>query len=519
MRRKDNLFYSMGTQHEMKHLRALVSVYDKEAARRLIGLLHDLGVEMIASGGTLSFIRSLGAEATGVDELTAYPSILGGRVKTMHPSIMGGILCRPSLPADQRDMERFGFSAIDMVVVDLYPFEESLASGAGHDEVMEQVDIGGITLMRAAAKNHDRVLIVPGVAHFEHALQLLERSGGLSTLEERKHMAALAMECSSHYDTAIYHYLSDGSLPFFKESIRDAVPLRYGENPHQDGRFYGRFGDAFEQLSGKPLSYNNLLDIDAALGLMADFSLPAFAIIKHGNVCGAATRDRLTDAWRDALAGDPVSAFGGVLITNREIGEDVAGAIHSLFFEVLLAPSYTPGALDLLQQKKNRVLLKSRNSQKRGHSFRSLRFGLLWQTDDEASVPPGQWTIPTTAKPSRGQQSDMTFANIVVKHLKSNAIAIVRDRMLLGMGAGQTSRVDALRQALDKARENKQDLQGAVMASDAFFPFPDCVEMAHRAGITAVIQPGGSKNDQASIDWCEANGMAMALTGRRHFKH
>ncbi len=509
----------METYPPRKHFRALISVYDKAASAPLIKALSSLGVELLSTGGTQQFIRSLGLPVSSVEEVTGHPSFLGGRVKTLHPAIFGGILARTGQDTDLRELADHKIEPIDIVVVDLYPFEQTLASGASHPEIIEQIDIGGISLIRAAAKNFEHVLVVPGSAYFEQATDLLLRNNGKSTLSDRRNMAAAAMHVSSHYDTSIFNYLNHGSVNVFKESIPDANPLRYGENPHQQGCFYGKLEDVFQQLSGKAISYNNLLDIDAAMGLMSEFSAPTFAIIKHTNVCGIASRDSIDDAWELALAGDPVSAFGGVLIANRTIDATVAVRINELFFDVLIAPSFDEESLEMLQSKKNRILLRTKSFLMPDSRFRSLLNGVLWQTTDHKNSIPEQWKHKTERKPVADEEKDLIFANSVVKHLKSNAIAIVKDLMLLGAGSGHTSRIDALQQAIRKANEGGHSLKGAVMASDAFFPFADSVEIAHKTGISAVIQPGGSVRDQNSIDYCNKAGMSMVFTGNRHFRH
>ncbi len=509
----------MNTTHHKRHARALVSVYNKESVRELAQVLHAFDIEILSAGGTLSYLRKLGIPAKAVEDLTGYPSILGGRVKTLHPLVFGGILGRPGLDSDQYDMDAYGLNAIDMVVVDLYPFEQTLASGASHEEITEQIDIGGISLVRAAAKNFQHVLVVPSVKYFDKMALMLEQQKAHSSLADRKMMAAAAMDITSHYDTAIFHYLNQGEFNVFKESVRQANPLRYGENPHQQAYFYGNPGEIFEQLGGKPLSYNNLLDVDAAMGLMLEFSEPSFAIIKHTNACGVASRERIEDAWTGALAGDPLSTFGGILIANRGISAELAEAIHELFFEVLIAPDFDEEGLSVLGQKKNRILLRSKPFIAPDARFRSVLNGVLWQTQDHKNILPDQWRRPTVRKPDKHQENDLLFANTIVKHLKSNAIALVKNTMLIGIGTGQTSRVDALKQAIAKAHAFNHDLEGAVMASDAFFPFPDCVEIAHQEGIAAVIQPGGSVKDQASVDYCNEAKMAMVFTGNRHFRH
>ncbi len=499
--------------------RALVSVYFKEPSRRLIEVLNQLDVELVSTGGTLEYIHSLGIPAKSVESLTNYPSILGGRVKTLHPAVFGGILARTHLEQDQQHLQEYNIEAFDMVIVDLYPFEETLVSGASHEEVIEKIDIGGISLIRAAAKNYREVMVVPSADYFDVVVDMLHSAMGQTSLEDRRRMAAAAFMVSSHYDTAIFHYLNQGDFSPFKVSINESVVLRYGENPHQQGRYYGKFDHLFEQLHGKALSYNNLLDVDAAINLVAEFSEPTFAIIKHTNPCGIASRPHLEAAWHDALAGDPVSAFGGILMANRNITPEIAYAINEMFFEVLIAPGYEEGSLQVLMQKKNRILLRQKMMATPASQFRSLLDGVLWQTRDKVDEYQEKWQAVTIRKPETGEEDDLRFANIVVKHLKSNAIALVKDRKLLGIGAGQTSRVDALKQAIAKAREFNHPLQGAVMASDAFFPFADSVEIAHQAGVSAVVQPGGSVRDQESIDFCNKAGIAMMFTGIRHFKH
>lgn len=497
----------------------MISVYHKEPARELIECLHRNGAELFSTGGTLAFIRDMGLPVRAVEELTGYPSILGGRVKTLHPAVFGGILARRDQDSDQDELNQYNIPAFDVVVVDLYPFEEAADSQANHQDVIEKIDIGGISLIRAAAKNYRDVLVVPSPEFFAGAIQQIEHGRGQTNLEDRKRFAAAAFDLSSHYDTAIFSYLDEGQTPVFKQSINQSLALRYGENPHQQGRFYGDLEALFEQLGGKPLSYNNLLDIDAALQVMHNRSEACFAIIKHTNVCGMAVRKDLSEAWKDALAGDPVSAFGGILIANGNITEAVAVEINGLFFEVLIAPGFDVEGLELLRKKKNRIILKRKDSPLAGEGFRSILNGVIWQLADTGEVLPELWKHPTITKPSPAREKDLLFANWVVRHLKSNAIALVKDMQLIGTGMGQTSRVDALNQAIAKANAMGHSLQGAVMASDAFFPFPDCVEIANKAGIAAVIQPGGSVRDQESIHYCDEAGMAMAFTGRRHFKH
>ncbi len=510
----------MENQFEKKHLRALVSAHDKDALRAIVPSLVKAGIELVSTGGTAVYLRDQGHSVTAVEDLTSYPSLLGGRVKTLHPAVFGGILCRSDSDKDQSDMQQYGIQPIDMVVADLYPFSEMLAKGASHEEVIENIDIGGISLIRAAAKNYRDVLVIPAADFFEETARLIDKQGGATTLTDRRRMAALAMHISSHYDTAIFHYLNDGRHDIFKESIGDSERLRYGENPHQQAVFYGNIDKTFEKLGGKPLSYNNLLDIDAAMRLVREFVSSTFAIIKHNNACGVASRDTIEDAWKDALSSDPVSAYGGIFISNRHIGEELAASIREIFFEVLIAPSYDEKGLDILTSRKNRIILRSKPGILHDYSFRSLLNGVLWQSQDHKTTSPSQWQCVTLEGiHNKMQEDDLVLANTIVKHLKSNAIAIVKNNMLLGMGCGQTSRVDALRQAIKKAGEFDHELTGAVMASDAFFPFPDCVEIADKAGIVAVIQPGGSKRDQESIDYCNQAGIAMVFTGNRHFRH
>ncbi len=502
----------METHPPKRHLRALISVYDKAASAALVEALHQLDIELLSTGGTQSFIREMGIPVRAVETVTGYPSILGGRVKTLHPSIFGGILGRTTHEEDLRDLDEHDIEPIDVVVVDLYPFEQTIKAGASHSEIIEQIDIGGVSLIRAAAKNFEHILVVPGSVYFKKVIDLLVKNQGMTSIRDRREMAAAAMHVSSHYDTAIFNYLNNGTINVFKESIDLSTTLRYGENPHQQGCFYGKPDEVFEQLSGKAISYNNLLDIDAAMGLMTEFSSPTFAIIKHTNVCGIASRENIEEAWELALAADPVSAFGGVLISNRNVDVALAQKIHDLFFEVLMAPSFEDEGIELLQSKKNRILLKTKSFLMPDVRFRSILNGVLWQTSDHKNSIPEQWKLQTKIKPGTDEEKDLVFANSVVKHLKSNAIAIVKDLMLLGVGAGQTSRVDALHQAIKKAREGGHALKGAVMASDAFFPFADSVEIAHQAGITAVIQPGGSVRDTDSINYCLAAGMSMVFT-------
>lgn len=498
----------------------MVSVYHKDKLDAVVRLLDELGITIYSTGGTLDFITGLGVKAQSVESLTGYPSILGGRVKTLHPKVFGGILARRSHAQDMAALSEYGIPPIDLVIVDLYPFEETVRSGAGMQAVVEKIDIGGISLIRAAAKNFADTLIVSSRAQYPALIELLQSGKGAATLAMRRSFAAQAFQQSSHYDTAIFNYFNvQEKLPAFQQSIPDSMPLRYGENPHQEARFYGRLNDMLEQLHGKEISYNNLLDIDAAVALIGDFSETTFAVLKHNNACGCASDNHPLTAWRKALAGDPVSAFGGIIITNSPVDAECAKEINELFFEVIIAPDYSGEALELLQTKKNRIILVLKNTILPAVQFRSLLNGAVQQNRDTAVETPNDLTPVTTKKPSEKEISDLLFANKLVKHSKSNAIVLARDGQLLASGAGQTSRVDALKQAIAKAQAFGFSLQGAVMASDAFFPFPDCVAIAHEAGITAVIQPGGSINDEKSTSYCNENSMAMVTTGVRHFKH
>lgn len=517
---------------------ALISVFHKEGLEEILRILKSNGVKVYSTGGTYDFIKEQGLDVYTVESVTGYPSILGGRVKTLHPGVMGGILGRRGLEEDRQTMTRYKIPEIDMVVVDLYPFEETLASGASDDEIIEKIDIGGISLIRAGAKNFNDVLIVPSREHYAEAARLLS-AGCSTTLEQRRRFACYAFAKSAAYDTAIGNYFrmtvsgmsSTGTSPvsgeekqdFSKsESIpADSRPLRYGENPHQKGAFYGSLEKCFAQLHGKEISYNNLLDIDSALALMKDFpsDVPAFAILKHNNACGLAVRPTLKQAYADALAADPVSAFGGVLVSNSRITRDVAEDIDKIFLEVLLAPDYESEALQILKSKKNRVLLQYRDFKMGDPIIRSCLNGVLVQDRDSKVEDASMLQAVTLKKADDRQIRDMLFANRIVKHCKSNAIVIAKDEQLLASGIGQTSRVDALQQAIDKAHHFGFDLQGAVVASDAFFPFADCVEISHKAGISAFIQPGGSVRDNLSIEYCDKNGLAMVFTGIRHFRH
>lgn len=510
-------FQNMAGLKKIKN--ALISVYYKDNLEPVIHELNALGVKIFSTGGTQDFIEKLGAEVTPVESLTSYPSILGGRVKTLHPKIFGGILSRRELQSDIDQLEEFEIPEIDLVIVDLYPFEETIASGADEQAIIEKIDIGGISLIRAAAKNFKDVVIVPSKQQYGDLLTILKEGKGSSTLAQRKAMAAAAFNVSSHYDTAIFNYFNGNDTTAFKQSVQTATVLRYGENPHQKGVFYGNMDELFTQFGGKELSYNNLLDVDAAVNLIAEFTDTTFAILKHNNACGIASRSKLIDAWKDALAGDPTSAFGGVLITNATVDLPTAEEINKLFFEVIIAPGYDAAALELLKTKPKRVILQQKPVQLSAKSFRTLLNGVIEQDKDLKTETDADMQTVTKVAPTTQEIKDLVFANKIVKHTKSNTIVLAKNNTLLASGVGQTSRVDALKQAIIKANSFGFDLKGAVMASDAFFPFPDCVEIAHNAGITAVIQPGGSIKDKESVSYCDANGMAMVMTGTRHFKH
>ncbi|MCG3167446.1 MAG: Bifunctional purine biosynthesis protein PurH [Bacteroidia bacterium] len=498
---------------------ALISVYYKDNLEPIILKLRELGVTIYSTGGTQKFIEDLGGTVIPVEQLTSYPSILGGRVKTLHPKIFGGILGRRELQADILQLEEYEIPEIDLVIVDLYPFEATVASGAPEQDIIEKIDIGGISLIRAAAKNFKDVLIVSSRDEYPELLKLLNEKNGSTTIEDRRQHALNAFHISSNYDSAIFNYFNQGTKNIFKQSIAQAQVLRYGENPHQQGVFYGNLDALFDKLNGKELSYNNLLDVDAAVALISEFTEPTFAILKHNNACGIASRNNLTDAWKAALAADPVSAFGGILITNREVDEATANEINSLFFEVIIAPAFSAAAVEILKQKKNRIILVQKPVEFSKKQFRTLLNGVIEQDKDLKTETVSDMKTATIKVPTANELSDMEFANKIVKHTKSNTIVLAKNKQLLASGVGQTSRVDALKQAIAKATSFGFDLKGSVMASDAFFPFPDCVEIAHTAGVTAVLQPGGSLKDQESIDYCNNNGMAMVMTGTRHFKH
>tara|TARA_B100000900_G_scaffold96898_1_gene79999 strand:- start:82 stop:1608 length:1527 start_codon:yes stop_codon:yes gene_type:complete len=499
---------------------ALISVFDKNGLEPIVEKLYQLGVTIYSTGGTADFIDSLGFDVVRVESITDYPSILGGRVKTLHPKVFGGILNRRNNTSDQKELSSYDIPSIDLVIVDLYPFEETVAGGGTEEEIIEKIDIGGIALIRAAAKNHADVVCVASKSEYKLLYSLLIDQNGTFNLEQRKYFAKHSFNVSSHYDSAIFNYFDNG-LSSLKLSIQKGHQLRYGENPHQQGYYFGDLEQLFEKLNGKELSYNNLLDVDAALNLMEahEESDPTFAILKHNNACGLATRKTLSEAYAAALAGDPISAFGGILIANRPIDIETARKIHDLFCEVVIAPSFDEKALTLLKNKKNRILLAQKTNTHTVKIVRSCLNGYLVQDKDQVIDHEQMLQMATARKPSADQIQDMLFASNICKNTKSNTIVLAKGLQLISSGTGQTSRVDALKQAIKKAENFGFDLNGAVMASDAFFPFPDCVEIANKVGIKAVIQPGGSIKDQQSIDYCNANQMVMVMTGVRHFKH
>ena len=501
---------------------ALVSVFHKDGLGPIVKKLDALGIQIYSTGGTERFIKEQGINVIPVEELTSYPSILGGRVKTLHPKVFGGILGRREEESDIAQLDTYEIPEIDIVIVDLYPFEKTVASGAGEQEIIEKIDIGGISLIRAAAKNYKDVLCVASQEQYGGFLELLEEKEGASSKKDRQQFATHAFEVSSNYDTAIFNYFNrEKNIQALKVSESKGKELRYGENPHQTGTFYGDLDALFDKLHGKELSYNNLLDIDAAVHLMYEFrnEPPTFAILKHNNACGLATRKTIRQAYLDALAGDPVSAFGGILISNVDIDAGTAEEIHKLFCEVVIAPAFDEKALEILKGKKNRILLVQKPLQLPDTQIRTCLNGTLAQDRDQKTDSAEGLTYVTDSRPNEKELADLLFASKICKHTKSNTIVLAKDLQLCASGTGQTSRVDALNQAVQKASVFKMDLQGAVMASDAFFPFPDCVEIAHKSGISSVIQPGGSIKDQLSIDYCNSNGVSMVMTGTRHFKH
>ncbi len=501
---------------------ALISVFHKDGLEPLVKKFNELGITIYSTGGTEVFIKDLGIDVVPVEDVTSYPSILGGRVKTLHPKVFGGILNRQDNKNDQDQLKEFEIPQLDIVIVDLYPFEKTVASGASEQDIIEKIDIGGISLIRAAAKNYKDTLCVSSMNDYDEVLEMITKGNGSTTLEDRRRFATKSFNVSSHYDSAIFNYFNKNhEEASFKLSETNGQVLRYGENPHQKGFFFGDFDAMFNKLHGKELSYNNLLDVDAAVNLIQEFKNdePTFAILKHNNACGLATRPTIHQAYVDALAGDPVSAFGGVLISNVEIDKSTAEEIHKLFCEVVIAPSYTPVALDILKGKKNRIILVQNEVDLPKMTVRSCLNGVLVQEKDQKTDQISDLSNATTKKPTDRELEDLIFASKLCKHTKSNTIVLAKNKQLCASGTGQTSRVDALNQAIHKAQSFNFDLKGAVLASDAFFPFPDCVEIAHKSGVTSVIQPGGSIKDQLSIDYCNENGIAMVMTGTRHFKH
>ena len=498
---------------------ALISVFHKDGLDEIVRALGNLGVKIYSTGGTQKFVESLGVPVTAVEDVTGYPSILGGRVKTLHPGVFGGILARRDNPQDLEQLKQYDINEIDLVIVDLYPFEDTVASGADNQSIIEKIDIGGISLIRAAAKNYKDVVIVASKAQYAQLADLLATKGGMTDEEDRYDLARQAFGVSSHYDSAIFSYFDREKQDGLRITADGRMHLRYGENPHQQGAFYGDFAKMFDQLHGKEISYNNLLDIDAAVGLINDFDETAVAILKHNNACGVALRPTLLEAWKDALAGDPESAFGGIVITNRAVDKATADEMNRIFFEVVIAPAYDADALEALKQKKNRIILVRKDCALSGKTVRSCLNGFLVQDRDTATEVAGKLENKGAREATQEELADLIFAQKIVKHTKSNAIVLAKNRQLLGSGMGQTSRVNALKHAIEKARHFNLDLHGAVMGSDAFFPFGDCVEIAHKEGIEAVIEPGGSIRDGETIDFCKANGMALVFSGIRHFKH
>ena len=498
---------------------ALISVFDKDGLEPIVKKLNELRVKIYSTGGTELYLRKLGIPVFKVEDVTGYPSILGGRVKTLHPKIFGGILNRNKNNDDIRDLENFEIPNIDLVIVDLYPFEETVKLNESEENIIEKIDIGGISLIRAAAKNFKDVMCVSSKDDYLDFLHLLDNNGEIN-LESRKNFALRAFDVSSHYDTAIFNYFNEDNNSL-KASYKNGKELRYGENPHQKGTFYGDFNSMFEQLHGKELSYNNLLDVDAAVNLILEFynDIPTFAILKHNNACGLASRNTLLSAYKDALAGDPVSAFGGVLISNKIIDFDTAEEINKLFCEVVIAPSFEESAIKLLKSKKNRILLVLKNTDLNNQQLRTCLNGVLTQDKDTLTDSVVNFKTCTEKLPNKSEIKDLEFASKICKHTKSNTIVLAKNLQLISSGTGQTSRVDALKQAIEKSNNFKFDLNNSVMASDAFFPFPDCVEIAHKSGISSVIQPGGSIKDDLSIEYCNKNSISMVLTGTRHFKH
>ena len=499
---------------------ALISVFNKDGLEPIAKKLNNLGIIIYSTGGTELFLKKIGIPVLRVEDVTGYPSILGGRVKTLHPKIFGGILNRNDNNNDVNDLKNYEIPNIDLVIVDLYPFEETVKSNDSEQNIIEKIDIGGISLIRAAAKNFKDVMCISSQDDYSDFLDILNNNNGEVSLEYRRNFAFRAFNVSSHYDTAIFNYFKEDNNSL-KASFKNGKELRYGENPHQKGTFYGDFNSMFEQLHGKELSYNNLLDVDAAVNLILEFfnDIPTFAILKHNNACGLASRDSLLDAYKDALAGDPVSAFGGVLISNKKIDFETAEEINKLFCEVVIAPSFEKTAINLLKSKKNRILLVLKNTELNNQQLRTCLNGVLTQDKDNITDSTSNFKTCTKKSPNSSEIKDLEFASKICKHTKSNTIVLAKNLQLISSGTGQTSRVDALKQAIEKSNNFKFDLNNSVMASDAFFPFPDCVEIAHKNGISSVIQPGGSIKDNLSIEYCDKNSISMVLTGTRHFKH
>jgi len=499
---------------------ALISVFDKNGLEPIVKKLQDLNVKIYSTGGTEVYLKQLGVSVIKVEDITGYPSILGGRVKTLHPKVFGGILNRSGNKDDINDLENYSIPKIDLVIVDLYPFEKTLKSGESEQNIIEKIDIGGISLIRAAAKNFKDIVCISTKKDYSNFLKILNKNDGRTDLETRKKFATNAFNISSHYDTAIFNYFNNDN-DVFKKSFKSGKQLRYGENPHQKGTFFGNFDEIFIQLNGKELSYNNLLDVDSAVNLMSEFvnNNPTFAILKHNNACGLASRNSLLEAYKDALAGDPISAFGGVLISNKEIDFQTADEINKLFCEVVIAPGFEDSGLELLKSKKNRIILELKNYSLSDDHIRTCLNGILKQEKDNITDSKSTFKTCTFKSPTKSEIDDLVFASKICKHTKSNTIVLVKNLQLTGSGTGQTSRVDALKQAIEKSNNFKFDLNGSVMASDAFFPFPDCVKIAHEQGISSIIQPGGSIKDILSIEYCNQNNISMVLTGIRHFKH
>lgn len=503
---------------EVKIKNALISVYHKDNLDKIIHKLDSLGVNLISTSGTKDYIESLGVKVIAVEDLTKYPSILGGRVKTLHPNIFGGILARRNNENDKIQTEEYEILEIDLVIVDLYPFEETINKSSSHEEIIEKIDIGGISLIRAAAKNYKDVVIVSSMNQYNNLLSILEKGNGITTLEERLYFAKEAFNVSSHYDTIIFKYFNKDKIDVFKQSITKSNELRYGENPHQKAMFYGNIDEIFDKLNGKEISYNNLLDIDAAINLISEFEETTFAIIKHNNPCGLATRNSSLEAWKDAIVVDTLSAFGGIIITNSKLDKVTAEEINKMFFEVIIAPDYDEKAIELLKSKKNRIILKQKQyKSKELNQFRTILNGVLLQEKDSINIIENKFVTKET--PNENELEDLLFANKIVKHSKSNAIVIAKNKQLIASGIGQTSRIDALNQAIEKAKSRNINIENSVLASDAYFPFADSVESAHKAGIKAIIQPGGSVRDNDSIEYCNKNGVKMVMTEARHFKH